>query len=134
MTTFVDTNVLIYLLDENSPFHEWSVAVFAARKEQGPVIINDVVYSEFSVMLDSIEATDQAISSLKLERSPFTNEMLFRAGKAYFLHQQNGGNRSNVLPDFFIGAQAEIDGAPLLTANGGDFRTYFPEIELITPP
>jgi len=26
MTTFVDTSVVIYLLDENSAHHEWSLA------------------------------------------------------------------------------------------------------------
>jgi hypothetical protein len=39
-----------------------------------------------------------------------------------------------VLPDFLIGAQAEAMGAPLLTANRGDFVKYFSEVVLISPP
>lgn len=38
------------------------------------------------------------------------------------------------LPDFFIGAHASLLGRPLATADVGRYRTYFPEINLITPP
>jgi predicted nucleic acid-binding protein len=133
MTTFVDTNILIYLLDEKSPHHEWSKEKIAERKIVGPLIISDIVYSEFSVGLDSVAKTDEAISSLSLERASFTNEMLFRAGKAFREHREKGGNKSNVLSDFLIGAQAEIEDAPLLTMDTGAFKGYFPKVALITP-
>ena len=38
------------------------------------------------------------------------------------------------LPDFFIGAHASLLGLPLATADVCRYRTYFPEIQLITPP
>jgi predicted nucleic acid-binding protein len=38
-----------------------------------------------------------------------------------------------VLPDFLIGAAAEVADAPLVTANAKDFRTYFPGVTLIQP-
>ena len=37
------------------------------------------------------------------------------------------------LPDFFIGAHAQIMGWPLATADAGRFRTYFPTVALLTP-
>jgi hypothetical protein len=40
---------------------------------------------------------------------------------------------STPLPDFFIGAHAEIMGWPIATADEGRFRTYFPSVVLKTP-
>ncbi|HEV7517221.1 MAG TPA: hypothetical protein VGR07_13040 [Thermoanaerobaculia bacterium] len=36
-------------------------------------------------------------------------------------------------PDFFIGAHAQVMGWPLVTADAGRFRTYFPSVPLLTP-
>jgi predicted nucleic acid-binding protein len=37
------------------------------------------------------------------------------------------------LPDFFIGAHAEVMGWPPATADEGRFRTSFPSVTLETP-
>ncbi len=37
------------------------------------------------------------------------------------------------LPDFFIGAHAQIMAWPLATADTSRFRTYFPSVQLMTP-
>lgn len=134
MTTFVDTAVVIYLLDEEHNLHAWSVDELNKAKKQGPVIIPDIAYSELSVGLPSKEATDQAITRLALERFPCSDQTLFRAGRAFKKYkEENDGPKNNVLPDFLIGAQAETEGSPLLTNNKADFVGYFPEIQLICP-
>jgi predicted nucleic acid-binding protein len=134
MTTFVDTNVLIYALQETSEFYAWATSTLAARREVGPLVICDIVYAELSVSLESVDKTDDAVRMLALERLRFSNESLFRAGKAYAKYKnEHDGPKANVLPDFLIGAQADAENAPLLTANGNDFRTYFPDIEIIVP-
>jgi predicted nucleic acid-binding protein len=46
---------------------------------------------------------------------------------------RTGGARTGVLPDFFIGAHAAVSGLPLLTRDGGRYRTYFPRMALIAP-
>jgi len=38
-----------------------------------------------------------------------------------------------VLPDFFIGAHAEITRWSILTRDIGRYRTYFPDVDLIAP-
>jgi hypothetical protein len=40
---------------------------------------------------------------------------------------------TNVLADFFIGAQASALGVPILTRDAERYRTYFPEVEVVGP-
>ncbi|HEX3948974.1 MAG TPA: type II toxin-antitoxin system VapC family toxin [Steroidobacteraceae bacterium] len=135
MTTFVDTNVVIYLLDADSPFHEWSFAEVTKAKENGPVILPDIAYTELSIGMESKEATDEALAELAFDRLPCSDASLFRAGRAFKKYRdENEGTKNNVLPDFLIGAQAEIMGAPLLTADRARFVEYFSEVALICPP
>lgn len=134
MTTFIDTNVLIYLLDPESPRHQWSVDELQKAKAKGPVVIPDIAYCELSIGMDSKEATDEAIQSLALDRLPCPDESFFRAGRAFKKYKdENDGPKTNVLPDFLIGAQAETARAPLLTGNEKDFIGYFSNLDLICP-
>jgi len=135
MTTFVDTNILIFLLDSKSDHHQWSLDAINKAKANGPVIVPDIAYCELSIGMPSKEATDQAISSLALERLPCSDESFYRAGRAYRKYKdEHGGLKANVLPDFLIGAQAETAQAPLLTGNSKDFVSYFKNLSLICPP
>src|SRR5688500_348386 len=102
MTTFLDSSVLIDMLDEQSPHYAWSSAAFEKAKASGPVIVSDVVYSEFSVTLNSEGDADAVIQKLALVRCGYSNQALFRAGKAYSRYRKNKGQKLNVLPDFFV--------------------------------
>src|SRR5690606_27902445 len=133
MTTFVDTNVLIDILQPAAEHHEWSKNAIEAAKLEGPVIVSDAVYSEFSVSLDSVEAANDALDRLALVRRRYSDASLFKAGKAYAVYRKNRGQKLNVLPDFFIGALADDEEAPLVTRDPAKIRTYFPQVRLITP-
>lgn len=59
-----------------------------------------------------------------------------RAFRAYRVQRRasSGADASLLpLPDFFIGAHAELMGWPLATADQSRFRTYFPSARLETP-
>jgi predicted nucleic acid-binding protein len=58
---------------------------------------------------------------------------LFLAGRAFERYRRSGGTRTAMLPDFFIGAHAEVTQPPLLTRDVVCYRTYFPDIALIAP-
>lgn len=133
MTTYFDTNVLIAILDPAEPHHAWATAQFEESKERGPVVICDIVYSELSAGMATKEEVDTAIKELALERLPSDENALFRAGTAYRQYRERAGTKTNVLPDFLIGAAAAATGIPLVTANVKDYRNYFPEVNLIHP-
>ena len=104
-----------------------------AATARGQVIMNDVVYAELSVRFRDIELLDAFVDDVGLKLAPLPRSALFVAGKAFSRYRAQGGSRSSVLPDFFIGAHTAILGVPLLTRDGRRYRTYFPKIELITP-
>ena len=43
------------------------------------------------------------------------------------------GTRTGVLPDFFIGAQAQTEGWASLSRDATRYKRYFPEVSLICP-
>jgi predicted nucleic acid-binding protein len=133
MTTFLDSCVLIALLNERDRLHIWSVEQLLECKENGPAAISDIVYCEASVAMSSRAELDEAISTLGLERVRSSNDALFRAGRAFKKYRtERAGPKLGVLPDFLIGATAEVDGGRLLTDNKKDFVSYFPTIVIIS--
>jgi predicted nucleic acid-binding protein len=78
VTTFVDTNVLIYLLDSTSEFHQWAKDTATKRRTEGPLLISDIVYCELSVAFPSVAETDEIVRSLALERYRFSNSAIQR--------------------------------------------------------
>jgi len=133
MTTFIDTNVLIYLLDEAANHHAWSVEQLNICKEIGPAIVSDIVYCEFCVGMQSQAEVDAAVAKFALERLSTSDSVLFRAAEAFRQYKANGGPKTTVLPDFLVGAIAEVSNAPLITVNAKDFAGYFPALKIISP-
>ena len=58
---------------------------------------------------------------------------LFLAGKAFVQYRRNGGTKSNVLGDYFVGAHAAVTGLPVLTRDTRRFKSYFPRVKLVAP-
>lgn len=131
--TLVDTNVLLDLVTNDAIWADWSVEQLEVASLAGPLLINDVVYSELAVRYERIEELDAFIEEAGLELIAFPRASLFLAGKVFTQYRRAGGSRTGVLPDFFVGAHAAIRKLPLLTRDVGRYRSYFPTVELITP-
>lgn len=138
MTTFLDTSALLSAMNNAEVHHAWSVAQIEARRAEGPIVIADMVYSELAASMASREHTDAAIAEWALERLRGSDDALFMAGQAYKAYRKKKRApdelpKTNVLPDFLIGALAQVEGAPLVTTNQDDFHKYFPDLEIISP-
>jgi hypothetical protein len=133
VTTFVDTSVIIPLFDQTSEHHDWCRQQIETASAAGPVVVSDVVYAEVSVGMPDRQQTDDALARYAFSRSGYSDEVLYRAGRAFREYRANAGPRESLLPDFFIGALAEIEGEPLLTRDTAKVRTYFPTVRLIEP-
>jgi predicted nucleic acid-binding protein len=64
---------------------------------------------------------------------PISEECAYHAARAFEAYRQRGGSKTNVLADFFIGAQAQSEGWTLLTRDAARYKTYFPKLKLIAP-
>lgn len=129
----VDTNVLLDLVTDDPVWSEWSLARLEEAALAGPILINDVVYAETSTRYARIEDLDSMLDLAMIKMAPIPRSALFLAGKAFQRYRTAGGIRTGVLPDFFIGAHAAVEGWPLLTRDAKRYRSYFPKVTLIAP-
>ena len=129
--TLVDTNVILDLVTNDPDWSGWSIAQLEEAALKGPLCINDVVYAELSVRYAGSREAMLDAAAIEVARTP--RDALFLAGKVFVQYRKSGGARTGVLPDFFIGAHAAVSGLPLLTRDGGRYRTYFPSMALIAP-
>jgi predicted nucleic acid-binding protein len=132
--TLVDSNVLLDLVTDDPNWSEWSLAHLEQVALAGPVFINDIVYAETSIRYERMEDLDAMLIQTMIEVVPTPRSALFLAGKAFRRYRIAGGTRTGVLPNFFIGAHAAVEGWPLLTRDAGRYRSYFPRLTLIAPP
>ena len=133
MTLLVDTNVLIDVVQDEPEWAEWSLRQLRAQSQIHALVINPVVYAELSLSFSSLEALDKAAAMLELSVMDIPRPALFLAGKAFAQYRRRGGSKTQVLPDFFIGAHAAVMAWPLLTRDAKRYRTYFPSLHVIAP-
>lgn len=60
-------------------------------------------------------------------------EAAFLAGKAFVAYRRRGGTRRSPLPDFYIGAHAQVKGLTLLTRDATRYRRYFQKLKIVAP-
>ncbi|MFZ4408333.1 MAG: type II toxin-antitoxin system VapC family toxin [Paracraurococcus sp.] len=131
--TLVDTNILLDLTGKDAGWAEWSGRALEVAFGRGPVFVNDVVFAELSIGFDRLEGCEGLLDAVGIGILPIPRPALFLAGKVFQAYRRRGGPRTGVLPDFFIGAHAAVEGLPLITRDVRRYRTYFPTIDLIAP-
>ena len=129
----VDTNVLVDVLVNDPDWVDWSIAQLRAQSQIHRLIINPIIYAELSLTFSSVEALDRVLAGMVLPVVEVPKPALFLAGKAFVQYRRRGGQKSNVLADFFIGAHAAVAQLPVLTRDAQRYQSYFPSVRLVTP-
>ena len=130
----VDTNVLLDVLQDDPVWAEWSLEQLENASVVDRLAINDVIYAELSTAFARVEELEDVLEQTGLYVEPMPREALFLAAKAFMAYRRAAGSRQQLLPDFFVGAQAAVLGCPLLTRDARRYRTYFPTVQLVSPP
>ena len=91
--TLVDACVILDLTTNDPKWADWSGVALAQAADEGPLVINPIVYAEVSVDFTSIEELDEVLDDADLRREPLPFEAGFLAGKAYLTYRRRGGTR-----------------------------------------
>lgn len=135
--TLLDTNVLIYAFDPDSPFYSWSRETIGDAVAGRGAVINAVSLAEICVGDANPTTCGNRIRSWGVGILDIPAPAAEICALAYLNFRSQRVSEapapSMPLPDFFIGAHAMVMGWEIATADRGRFRTYFPSVPLKTP-
>ncbi|MGI8310654.1 type II toxin-antitoxin system VapC family toxin [Saccharopolyspora hattusasensis] len=131
--TLVDSNILLDMVIEEAEWVDWSSDALEKAAEEGPLVINPLIFAEVSVRFPTIEEVEEAFPNDFFIRAPLPWSAAFLAGKCFLDYRKRGGEKWSPLPDFYIGAHAAVSRLRLLTRDARRYRTYFPTVDVIAP-
>ncbi len=134
-----DTNVIIDARNPSEANHAWAVEQIEAAVGGEGGGINAVTLGELCAGSPKPLEIGPEIRKLGLEIFDLpaaTSEICGGAYRNYLLMRRNsggGGAPKIPLPDFFIGAHAQIMNWKLATRDSERIAKYFPKVKLLTP-
>lgn len=131
-SVLVDSNIFLDMF-QGGPASHWSRGNLVREGSAGALVVNPVIWSEISVRFPTEADLAQSLAGLTVHKAQIPFEAAFAAGKAHLAYRQNGGTRERTLPDFLIGAHAQVAGHRLLTRDATRYRSYFPDLDIIAP-
>jgi len=129
----VDANVLIDVLTDDPEWRAWSEEQLLAAAAEGELAINPLIYAELAPLYRTAVALERALRDYDLVRLPLPYEAGFLAAQAFVAYRRSRGTKRSPLPDFYVGAHAQVENLRLLTRDATRYRTYFPKLSLICP-
>ncbi len=129
--TLFDTNVLLDIATADPVWLPWSENELRTAAKQGPVFINPIIYAELAPAFATAAELDRWLDPALFRRLPLPYAAGWLAAQAFVKYRRSGGLKTLPLPDFYIGAHAEVEGHTLVTRDVARYRTYFPKVALI---
>ena len=131
MITALDTSALLAIFKPEPSAHAW-LRILEPAAASGPLVISEIVYAELAASFAQAEALDRHLNALAIELLPSRKATLFAAGQIFKRYRQAGGARSNMVPNFLIGAHAATQADQLASADRGYLRAHFSGLKLLS--
>jgi predicted nucleic acid-binding protein len=131
----LDTNVVIYASSEGSPFSAWALELVTEAVSTDGAALNAVSLAELCVGASDPASIYPCLRKWGISIVDVPAAAAEEAARAYRDYRAKSGKVTPLmpLPDFFIGAHAQLMGWDLATADKGRFRRYFPSLQLRMP-
>lgn len=135
----LDSNIVIDAMDRRSQFRDWAQKVIAEGLSSDGIALNAIVLAELCVGQHDPKAVEIELRRRGLTIVDVPASASSICGRAYTRYRsarrKSGGSLAPMipLPDFFIGAHAEVVEWKLATRDVERYRLYFPKVDLITP-
>lgn len=131
MITALDTSVLLAIFKPEHSAQTWLKALETAAAS-GQLVISEIVYAELAASFTQIELLDRRLNALGVALIASTKTTLFEAGLIFKRYRMAGGIRSNMVPDFLIGAHALRQADQLASTDRGYLRAHFAGLTLLS--
>ena len=112
-----DTNVLLDIATADPTWLAWSENQFRTIAAQGPILINPIIYAELAPAFTSAADLNKWLDPAIFRRLPLPYPAGWIAAQAFLKYRRGGGAKTSPLPDFYIGAHAEIEKWTLVTRD-----------------
>ncbi|MBK1830670.1 type II toxin-antitoxin system VapC family toxin [Verrucomicrobiaceae bacterium R5-34] len=127
----MDTNVISDVIHSDPKWEPWALDQLSNYFRE--LMINPIIFAELCCRATSTLELEETLAPFEFIYHELPKEALFQASQAFIAYRKRGGTKSSPLPGFFIGAHALVLEIPILTRDVSRYRTYFPEVRLITP-
>ncbi len=130
MKTAIDSSVLFAIFTAESKHEVWLQALIQAR-EEGQLVICEMVYAELAAAFRSQNELDEALCALGVSYESVDASTAFAAGQAFRKYRDSGGPRTRLIADFLIAAHALHQADRLASIDNGFFRRHFSGLKLL---
>ena len=130
---FVDSCVLLDVFNDDEQWGDWSYKTLNTTSKQYNLVINIIVFTEIAFNFDSYEQLEQALHSLRIQVLQMPNQAAFNVSRVFKQYRKNRGTKNTPMPDFYIGEHADYLNIPLITRDVARYKTYHPDVKLISP-
>ncbi len=132
MVTAVDTSVLLDVVTDDAKWADVSEAALRRASREGSLVICDCVLAELTPALGE-ENVAEFLDDWNIRFVPSSAESAVLAGKLFASHLARGGKGGRIVPDFLVGAHAQLHAERLLARDRGYLRDYFKSLKVWNP-
>jgi predicted nucleic acid-binding protein len=131
--SLIDSNVLLDIATADPSWMAWSQQQLRDAAARGAVYVNPIISAELAAGFTTKDELDRWLDPGLFQRAPLPYDAGWLAAQAFIQYRRGGGTRTSPLPDFYIGAHAEVEQLTLVSRDAARYRTYFPSVVLISP-